>query len=145
MGEANFYYFTCLNFINMENGRVLELAMGGIYFLSGLSKLLPIPSMVEQFDQFAEHFPFGLKPPGWLFLRSIGVAEAIGGYTLLTENSNPIKIAAATAMMAIMMGAWHTLHAVGEDAAMFVPSVVCFSGLGYLIATKYSHDKPKSD
>merc|ERR1719378_1572167 len=120
--------------IMLEKGRILEVAMGGIFLLSGLSKLLPIPSMVEQFDQFAEHFPFGLKPPGWLFLRSIGVAEAIGGYTLLTENSNPIK-----------MAAWHTLHAVGEDAAMFVPSVVCFSGLGYLIATKYSHDKPKSD
>ena len=56
----------------MDNGRVLELAMGGIYFLSGLSKLLPIPSMVEQFDQFAEHFPLGLKPPGWLFLRRFG-------------------------------------------------------------------------
>ena len=53
----------------MEKGRILEVAMGGIYLLSGLSKLLPIPSMVEQFDQFAEHFPFGLKPPGWLFLR----------------------------------------------------------------------------
>ena len=48
-------------------------------------------------------------------------------------------------MMAIMVGAWHTLHAVGEDAAMFVPSIVCFSGLGYLIATKYTQDKPKGD
>ena len=48
-------------------------------------------------------------------------------------------------MMTIMVGAWHTLYAVGEDAAMFVPSVVCFFGLGYLIATKYLSGKPKDE
>lgn len=129
----------------VENGRILEVAMGGIYLLSGMSKLLPIASMVEQFDQFAEHFPFGLKPPGWLFLRSIGIAEAIGGYFLLTQCSKPVKIVAAACMMVIMVGAWHTLYDMGEDAAMFVPSVVCFCGLSYLIATKYGNGKPKGD
>merc|ERR1712136_604008 len=141
MGEAKYIYFTCLKFvfewaliksktigedlitIMLEKGRILEVAMGGIFLLSGLSKLLPIASMVEQFDQFAEHFPLGLKPPGWLFLRSVGVAEVIGGYLLLSQCPNPVKIIAASSMMTIMVGAWHTLYAVGEDAAMFVPSV----------------------
>lgn len=128
-----------------EASRILELAMGGIYLLSGFSKLLPIDSMVEQFTQFAEHFPFGLKPPGWLFLRSVGVVEVIGGYFLLTSCSRLVKTLAATAMMTIMVGAWHILYSVGEDPAMFVPSVVCFASLGYLLATKYRVGKPKGD
>jgi len=129
----------------MEKSRLLELAMGGIYFFSGLSKLLPIPSMVEQFDQFAEHFPFGLKPPGWLFLRSVGLAEVVGGLCLLKSSSRHVKTLAASSMMVIMVGAWHILYAVGEEPAMFTPSVVCFSALAYLLATEYWEGKPKEE
>ena len=156
----------------MEKSRILELAMGGIYFFSGLSKLLPIPSLVEQFDQFAEHFPFGLKPPGWLFLRrwmthkmilrnevvnlaqewktrtlifSIGVAEVIGGFCLLRRCSPLVKTVAASSMMVIMVGAWHILYAVGEDPAMFVPSVVCFGILAYMLSTNHWDEKPKEE
>jgi len=128
-----------------EKDRIVELAMGGVYLLSGLSKFLPIPSMVEQFDQFAEHFPFALKPPGWLFLRSVGLAEVIGGYFLLTKCSRVAKILSALSMMTIMVGAWHTLYAVGEEAVLFAPSVICFVALAYLLATKYRDDKPKEE
>ena len=71
--------------------------------------------------------------------------EVIGGYYLLTSCSKPFKIVAASSMMAIMVGAWQTLYAVGEDPAMFVPSIVCFCGLAYLIATKYRGGKPKGE
>lgn len=54
-----------------EKNRILEIALGGLYLLSGITKLLPIPAIVETFDEFAQHFPFRLKPPGWLFLRRL--------------------------------------------------------------------------
>jgi len=59
----------------VEKSRVLELALGGLYLMAGLSKLLPIQSMVDEFDKLSVHFPFGLHPPGWLFLRRLDVAK----------------------------------------------------------------------
>jgi len=130
----------------MEKNRILELALGGIYFLSGFSKLLPIPSMVEQFDQFAEHFPFGVKVSGWLLLKSVGVSELIGGFCLLQKGcSRVVKTIAASSMMVIMVGAWHSLYSIGEDPAMFAPSIVCFGALAYLLATNHWDEKPKGE
>ena len=74
---------------------------------------------------------------------SIGIAEVIGGLCLLKNCSKLVKTIAASSMMFIMVGAWHTLYAVGEDPAMFAPSVVCFFALGYLIATNHWDKKPK--
>lgn len=124
--------------------RKTELVLGGVYLLSGLTKLLPlpsiptVPSLVEQFDEFAQHFPLGLHPPGWLFLTSIGLAELVGGCCLLTDTSLAVKKWAAVVMMMIMVGAWYTLYSVGEGPGMFFLPVVCFAALVYLLLSKYS-------
>ena len=76
---------------------------------------------------------------------SVGVAEVIGGFCLLKSCSRVVKTVAASSMMVIMVGAWHILYAVGEEPAMFVPSVVCFSALAYLMASDYWDKKSKTE
>jgi len=129
----------------VEKSRVLELALGGLYLMAGLSKLLPIQSMVDEFDKLSVHFPFGLHPPGWLFLRSVGVVEAVGGYFLITECSKLAKSIATMSLMGIMVGAVNTLYAVGEPPVMFMPACFCFLGLAYLLASKYTGGKSKPE
>lgn len=72
------------------------------------------------------------------FSNSVGVAEMVAGYWLLSQASLTCKRLATGSMMMVMVGAWHVLYSMGEKPAMFIPSVLCFTGLAYLILTKYS-------
>lgn len=99
----------------------LAYGLGVAHLVFGATKLLAIPTLVEQFHLW--HLPT------WM-MYFVGVAQLLGGIGLFIRN---IRLPSSFAMALVMIGATVTVVATGEEVAN-APLTVLVAGLCLAVA-----------
>ena len=103
--------------------RILAYALGVAHVVFGVTKLVAVPAMVEQFR--------GWQLPLWM-MYFVGVAQLLAGLGFFVRN---LRLPSSFAMGLVMIGATVTVLASGHERAIaplnLVIAVLCFAVAGH--------------
>lgn len=99
----------------------LAYGLGVAHLLFGATKVLAVPTLVEQFQAW--------ELPGWM-MYFVGVAQLLGGIGFFIRN---IRLPSSFAMALVMVGATVTVVATGEELVN-APLTVLIAGLCLAVA-----------
>ena len=123
---------------------VLASVLGVAHLVFGATKLVAVPTLVEQFRAW--------QLPPWM-MYFVGVAQVLGGIGLLIRN---LRLPSSFAMGLVMIGATVTVLATGHEAfnapLTIVLALLCFAVAGHrlpqfareLVADQTKKAKPAS-
>lgn len=102
---------------------VVAMVLGLAHIVFGVTKLIPVPILVEQFH--------GWELPPW-FMTFTGVAQLLGGIGMLVRD---LRLPSSFAMGLVMIGATVTVLATGHEAwnapLTLALALACFAVAGH--------------